>query len=788
MIGSALGMQHRTVSQILDETGQPYKCFATENIWVGYEQQFSMPNGGNEVTPLGSGAEYFQHLIEVINSAKKEIYITGWQVNWDALLAPGIRLFDVLLKAAENGCNIYVMPWSDSAPVQTYDDQTRSVLLAINKLVRPTRVHVQLASLQADKASSFYSHHQKLVVVDREIAFVGGIDIAYGRYDDPNFSLKADGQGRSALNRYNGCVVQTGSIDQSTVVDPDLLTGMVDRLSVADDIFKRIRAGAHQAPYVEDKKPDPRAPAATLETLDPAAQPRMPWQDIEVQIKGSAVADLTRNFVMRWNSVAPRLHHLPTPAEPEAKTGGCFIQTLRSAPAPMRLNEYAMLPPDVKKRFKRPGGVQNDILRAMQILIDKAQHFIYIENQFFVSEFGGQIAPADLSGPSLKIYESAKTGAAVTRAMPGTSDQLPGNDICYLLAGRIGRAILDPDNPHFHVYITLPVYSEGQLNSGVIVSQIHWTMQSLVFGSMSLLNRIRRFIKARELFDKKDPDWGRVFLPDNRDHEDVKMKECFKYVTLLNLRNWEKLGERYVTEQIYVHSKLMIVDDRFALLGSANINDRSLLGSRDSELAVLIMDSETEKVDLCGDGKARPTRGFARKLRQQTWRKLFGLTSGIRPATELAAAVDKPGDPKSWKAIQKVAANNTKLYEAAFDWVPRNKNTHKNTVEGTDDLLPASIWPTWDTEIRNPDGTRGAKVKPMPFDKEFWSTPQHKPAAANLTQVKGYITLLPIEWTKDENNNIGYHTALVTKIDPKMRSPLERPTQFGQAPTDGRKA
>ena len=34
-----------------------------------------------------------------------------------------------------------------------------------------------------------------------------------------------------------------------------------------------------------------------------------------------------------------------------------------------------------------------------------------------------------------------------------------------------------------------------------------------------------------------------------------------------------------------MHSKIMIVDDCIALIGSANINDRSLLGSRDSEVA-----------------------------------------------------------------------------------------------------------------------------------------------------------------------------------------------------------
>lgn len=37
---------------------------------------------------------------------------------------------------------------------------------------------------------------------------------------------------------------------------------------------------------------------------------------------------------------------------------------------------------------------------------------------------------------------------------------------------------------------------------------------------------------------------------------------------------------------IYVHSKLMIVDDEYILVGSANINQRSLDGSRDSEIAI----------------------------------------------------------------------------------------------------------------------------------------------------------------------------------------------------------
>ena len=38
--------------------------------------------------------------------------------------------------------------------------------------------------------------------------------------------------------------------------------------------------------------------------------------------------------------------------------------------------------------------------------------------------------------------------------------------------------------------------------------------------------------------------------------------------------------------QVYVHSKMSIFDDEYILIGSANINERSLSGNRDSEIAV----------------------------------------------------------------------------------------------------------------------------------------------------------------------------------------------------------
>ena len=37
---------------------------------------------------------------------------------------------------------------------------------------------------------------------------------------------------------------------------------------------------------------------------------------------------------------------------------------------------------------------------------------------------------------------------------------------------------------------------------------------------------------------------------------------------------------------VYVHSKMMVVDDVYIIVGSANINERSLAGTRDTEMAV----------------------------------------------------------------------------------------------------------------------------------------------------------------------------------------------------------
>ncbi|KAK1076720.1 hypothetical protein LTR48_008994, partial [Friedmanniomyces endolithicus] len=56
-----------------------------------------------------------------------------------------------------------------------------------------------------------------------------------------------------------------------------------------------------------------------------------------------------------------------------------------------------------------------------------------------------------------------------------------------------------------------------------------------------------------------------------------------------DMREQEK--ENFIQEELYIHGKVLIVDDRVVICGSSNINDRSQLGFHDSELSIVMEDT-----------------------------------------------------------------------------------------------------------------------------------------------------------------------------------------------------
>lgn len=81
--------------------------------------------------------------------------------------------------------------------------------------------------------------------------------------------------------------------------------------------------------------------------------------------------------------------------------------------------------------------------------------------------------------------------------------------------------------------------------------------------------------------------------------------------------------DAFVSEELYIHSKVMIVDDQTVICGSANLNDRSMLGSHDSEIALVINDSHPIQSTM--GGRPWQANRFAASLRRQLFRKHLGL-------------------------------------------------------------------------------------------------------------------------------------------------------------------
>lgn len=146
----------------------------------------------------------------------------------------------------------------------------------------------------------------------------------------------------------------------------------------------------------------------------------------------------------------------------------------------------------------------------------------------------------------------------------------------------------------------------------------------------------------------------------------------------------------YVSEELYIHTKCLIADDCIAIVGSANLNDRSQLGYHDSEIAVVIEDPTPVASKM--DGKPFQASQFAASLRRQIFRKHLGLLPP-QDCTSPDANFTPPGkDPNvyDWGSAPDLAVQdplspafeelwassarrNTDIFERVFRPVPTNK-------------------------------------------------------------------------------------------------------------------
>lgn len=630
--------------------------------------------------------------------------------------------------------------------------------------------------------------------------------------------------------------------------------------------------------------------------VDPERQPRQPWHDVHCAITGPAVHDLSRNFTQRWNAVAKQYRegfgghrrnaltryfllffnivmpsrssvtrirpaHISKPvATGSVANTGCWVQVLRSAPKALLHAE------NVAGSLQAKRQPQNNCLKAMLKAIHGAQQFIYIEGQFFQSDYSGYVDHMEpgqpLSGPAaamvsiqdLEGYDRYAEQLGIkdqpvnminparvkwrnagdvmrdpeydaferavrqilsnheTITMVETLEALDRkrqhqliNPINKALISRIERAI-NEGNP-FHVYVVVPVHPEGKLDEITIMRQVDLTMQSLVHGTQSLVNGVRRALVARHeqevggLSEEEAVKKAREMLLDDLLRQDAG-NGWSRYLTLLNLRNHAVMPSgRPVTEQIYVHSKLLIADDNVAVIGSANINDRSMLGGRDSELAVVVAGGEQVEVRLDGIRLSKVS-AMVHDFRKALWRSIFGdkNSDSARPAVDLLASdvIGAPAAAATVRLILERALSNLGAYEGAFAFIPRNVPLGVASISDDRALKKAAaLWPTWqypeswwETEGRGGVvGGRGKLRYRMPFDPLFWREPkrvddnQHpiwgidyqarnRPKSVGGVAeesipvgVGGFIVALPTKWLEKESNNTSFPLSVLADVD-----------------------
>ncbi|KAF2089290.1 phospholipase D [Saccharata proteae CBS 121410] len=527
---------------------------------------------------LVDGRDYMWNVSRAISMARDVIYIHDWWLSPELYMRrpPAIsqkwRLDRLLQRKAQEGVKVFVIMYRNiNSAIPIDSEYTKFSLLDLHP-----NVFVQRSPNQIKQNQFFWAHHEKICIVDHTVAFCGGVDLCFGRWDTPKH-----------------------------VLTDDKLTGFeLDNDLPKDADHCQMWPGKdYSNPRVHDFY-DLAKPYE--EMYDREKVPRMPWHDIGMQIVGQPARDLTRHFVQRWNYLRrskkptrPTPFLLPppdfNPADLQALglDGTCEIQMLRSA---------------CRWSLGTQDRTEHSIMNAYVKSIQTSEHFVYIENQFYISS-------CDVEGTKIL------------------------NQINEALLERIKRAHKNQEDWRCVLVIPLMPGFQNTVDSqdGTSVRLIMTCQyRSICRGESSLFERLRA---------------------SGIDPED--------YIQFYSLRSWGKIGptKSLVTEQLYIHAKCMIVDDRIVIIGSANINERSMLGSRDSEVAAIVRDAEMIPSFMAG--KPYMVAKFAHTLRVRLMREHLGIDIDEMLEEEQQAASDvfesdlsRPSSPESNPAIEEQLIKN----------------------------------------------------------------------------------------------------------------------------------
>ncbi|KAL4650299.1 hypothetical protein ACB092_01G077100 [Castanea dentata] len=580
------------------------------------------------------GGKVFEHdrcwedICHAILEAHHLVYIVGWSVFHKVKLVREptrplpcggeLSLGDLLKYKSQEGVRVLLLVWDDKTShskffintngvMATHDEETRKFFKhsSVTCVLSPRYASSKLSIFKQQVVGTLFTHHQKCVIVDTQASgnnrkitsFIGGLDLCDGRYDTPQHRLFRD----------------------------------------LDTVY-------------ENDYHNPTFSAGTK-------GPRQPWHDLHCKIEGPAAYDVLTNFEQRWRKATKwseltqrfkrvshwhddalikleRISWILSPSKSIPNDDPIICVSKEDDPENWHVQVFRSIDSGSLKGFPKTvyDAEAQNLVCAKNLVIDKsiqtayilairsAQHFIYIENQYFLGS---------------------------SYAWPNYKDAGADNLIPMELALKIASKIRAKER--FAVYIVIPMWPEGAPSSASVQEILFWQAQTM----QMMYEIIAAELKSMHLESSHPQDYLNFYCLGNR--EELPKEASPSPNQSSKNGDTVSASQKFQRFMIYVHAKGMIVDDEYVILGSANINQRSLAGSRDTEIAM----GAYQPHHTWGKKKGHP-HGQVYGYRMSLWAEHLGM---------LDDCFKEPENLDCVKRVNQIAEDNWRNFTAE-DFTP----------------------------------------------------------------------------------------------------------------------
>lgn len=669
-----------------------------------------------------------------LEKAKETIYISDWWLSPELFLRrpphdnQEWRLDQVLKRRAEAGVQIYIIVYREvQAALTCNSEHTKHALQALCPEGSPGFGNIKVMRHpdhnvleNAADMTLYWAHHEKFIVIDYDVAFIGGLDLCFGRWDDHQHALSD--------------------------MHPE---GVTNEVWPGQD-FNNNRVMDFQ--NVQDWKQN---------ELNKADSGRMPWHDVSMGVIGPCVYDIAEHFVLRWNFVKrdkykrdKRFEWLELEGRegddedlvgvqrPTHPVGGYVRHPLVPLATKNLENRGTVHAQIVRSSADWSSGIlpEHSIQNAYSEIIRNAQHYVYIENQFFITATGSHQSPIrNTIGRAIvdSVLRAEKEGRKfriiiLMPAIPGFAGDLRKDaaigtravmdyqykSICrgeHSIFGQLKKEGVDPTKYIF--FFNLRSYDrlnrssslkKQEEKSGLAYRDAQHAHAEEIMGEGN--SGIAKDGPQENAAAGRRPDGtgGNVDVRQKFEDAGSGANTLTRSATIAHHAmadqgsvcdiHWDGEDEdevnHWIQEELYIHSKLLIADDRVVICGSSNLNDRSQLGYHDSELSIVMHD--TRRVNSTMAGEPFEAGWHAATLRRHLWREHLGLLppqaldaskdpnaqppgedspNEVGDGDENWGLVEDPLSDELWDMWTSRATNNTEVFRQLFHADPDDHGT-----------------------------------------------------------------------------------------------------------------